>query len=82
MRLRTYLAVLSFVGVIGDGWTDPALSQNRDLRKDATEATKEANPVWNPQQYGFIKDDASAPDTVNPSLWRQSQLAADGRRKQ
>src|SRR4051794_34614845 len=32
------------------------------------------NTVWNPQQYGFIKPDAAAPDTVNPSLWRQSQL--------
>jgi alkyl sulfatase BDS1-like metallo-beta-lactamase superfamily hydrolase len=32
------------------------------------------NTIWNPQQYSFIKDGASAPDTVNPSLWRQSQL--------
>ena len=32
------------------------------------------NPIWNPQQYGFITEDAAAPDTVNPSLWRQSQL--------
>lgn len=32
------------------------------------------NPIWNPQQYGFIKEGAPAPDTVNPSLWRQSQL--------
>ncbi|MGO4670673.1 alkyl/aryl-sulfatase [Bosea sp. 2RAB26] len=32
------------------------------------------NPIWNPEQYGFIKPDAAAPDTVNPSLWRQSQL--------
>jgi alkyl sulfatase BDS1-like metallo-beta-lactamase superfamily hydrolase len=32
------------------------------------------NTVWNPQQYGFIKPDVAAPDTVNPSLWRQSQL--------
>ncbi|WGD53380.1 alkyl sulfatase dimerization domain-containing protein [Bradyrhizobium sp. CB1650] len=31
------------------------------------------NAVWNPQQYGFIRD-AAAPDTVNPSLWRQSRL--------
>jgi alkyl sulfatase BDS1-like metallo-beta-lactamase superfamily hydrolase len=31
------------------------------------------NLIWNPQQYGFIKD-ATAPDTVNPSLWRQSRL--------
>jgi alkyl sulfatase BDS1-like metallo-beta-lactamase superfamily hydrolase len=32
------------------------------------------NTIWNPQQYGFITPDAAAPDTVNPSLWRQSQL--------
>ena len=25
-------------------------------------------------QYGFLSDDAPAPDTVNPSLWRQSQV--------
>lgn len=34
----------------------------------------EGNPIWNPQQYGFITEGADAPDTVNPSLWRQSQL--------
>jgi alkyl sulfatase BDS1-like metallo-beta-lactamase superfamily hydrolase len=32
------------------------------------------NPIWNPEQYSFITEDAAAPDTVNPSLWRQSQL--------
>jgi alkyl sulfatase BDS1-like metallo-beta-lactamase superfamily hydrolase len=32
------------------------------------------NAIWNPQQYSFITPDAAAPDTVNPSLWRQSQL--------
>lgn len=30
--------------------------------------------IWNPQQYGFITEGADTPDTVNPSLWRQSQL--------
>ena len=30
--------------------------------------------VWDPNKYGFVKDDVPAPDTVNPSLWRQSQL--------
>lgn len=35
---------------------------------------KSGNPIWNPQQYSFIKEGAPAPDTVNPSLWRQSQL--------
>ncbi len=32
------------------------------------------NTIWNPQQYSFITEGAPAPDTVNPSLWRQSQL--------
>ncbi|WP_341674748.1 alkyl sulfatase dimerization domain-containing protein [Niveibacterium sp. SC-1] len=32
------------------------------------------NAIWNPQQYGFIKEGQPAPATVNPSLWRQSQL--------
>jgi alkyl sulfatase BDS1-like metallo-beta-lactamase superfamily hydrolase len=32
------------------------------------------NTIWNPQQYGFITEGTAAPDTVNPSLWRQSQL--------
>ncbi|MDQ6436716.1 alkyl sulfatase dimerization domain-containing protein [Mesorhizobium sp. LHD-90] len=32
------------------------------------------NLIWNPQQYGFITEGAQAPATVNPSLWRQSQL--------
>ncbi|MCB1111744.1 MAG: MBL fold metallo-hydrolase [Chlamydiales bacterium] len=36
--------------------------------------TQNGLPVWNPKAYGFIKLDADAPDTVNPSLWRQSQL--------
>lgn len=32
------------------------------------------NAIWNPQQYGFITEGTAAPATVNPSLWRQSQL--------
>jgi alkyl sulfatase BDS1-like metallo-beta-lactamase superfamily hydrolase len=32
------------------------------------------NAIWNPDQYAFIKEGVKAPDTVNPSLWRQSQL--------
>jgi alkyl sulfatase BDS1-like metallo-beta-lactamase superfamily hydrolase len=36
------------------------------------------NPIWNPEQNSFINEDAAAPDTVNPSLWRQSQLIKIG----
>jgi len=32
------------------------------------------NLIWDPTKYGFIKEGVAAPDTVNPSLWRQSQL--------
>src|SRR5690606_10473879 len=35
---------------------------------------EQGNVVWDPQQYAFIKEGDKAPDTVNPSLWRQSQL--------
>ncbi|AUT97145.1 alkyl/aryl-sulfatase [Citrobacter europaeus] len=35
---------------------------------------KQGNIVWDPQQYAFIKEGEKAPATVNPSLWRQSQL--------
>lgn len=42
---------------------------------DATliEGTK-GYPIWNLKSYDFIKPDSEAPDTVNPSLWRQAQL--------
>lgn len=35
---------------------------------------EQGNVIWNPQQYNFVKEGEKAPDTVNPSLWRQSQL--------
>lgn len=35
---------------------------------------EQGNVIWNPKQYDFIKEGEKAPDTVNPSLWRQSQL--------
>src|SRR5262245_36706271 len=110
MRRRTILTHLLILSVIG-GFVYPGFSQDRDRRKDATDATKAANRklldqlpfsdtsdfesarkgfvaplpnemikgkagnlIWNPAQYDFIKEDAPAPDTVNPSLWRQSQL--------
>lgn len=88
-----------------------AFAQDEDQRKDAADATQEANaalldflpfddttdfdnankgfiaplpseliesesgtPIWDPTKYSFITQEAEAPDTVNPSLWRQSQL--------
>ena len=35
-------------------------------------------PVWDPSRYAFIEEGSKAPDTVNPSLWRQSQLVLKG----
>lgn len=35
---------------------------------------KKGNLIWDPTKYDFIKEGSSAPDSVNPSLWRQSQL--------
>ncbi|MBF7993678.1 alkyl/aryl-sulfatase [Rahnella laticis] len=37
---------------------------------------KEGNTVIDLSQYDFLKNQGPAPDTVNPSLWRQSQLLA------
>lgn len=34
----------------------------------------QGNIVWDPQKYAFIKEGDKAPESVNPSLWRQSQL--------
>ena len=36
--------------------------------------TKDGNLAWDLSSFGFIKEGAPAPETVNPSLWRQSQL--------
>lgn len=40
------------------------------------EAIKDATGhlIWDPGKYSFIKEGEAAPATVNPSLWRQSQL--------
>jgi alkyl sulfatase BDS1-like metallo-beta-lactamase superfamily hydrolase len=40
---------------------------------DATITNDAGRTVWSMTDYAFLKDD-TAPDTVNPSLWRQSQL--------
>lgn len=34
----------------------------------------QGNIIWDPAKYNFVKEGEKAPDTVNPSLWRQSQL--------
>ena len=56
--------------------TDFANAQKGKIAPLSGEVIKgpSGNLIWNPDQYGFIKEGAPAPDTVNPSLWRQSQL--------
>ena len=39
---------------------------------------EDGSEVWNTQKFSFIEEDSPAPDTVNPSLWRQSQLVLKG----
>lgn len=34
----------------------------------------DGNVVYDLEQYGFLMSEDTAPDTVNPSLWRQGQL--------
>jgi alkyl sulfatase BDS1-like metallo-beta-lactamase superfamily hydrolase len=34
--------------------------------------------VWDLSRFDFLRRDDEAPDTVNPSLWRQSQLVVQG----
>ncbi|MDP0927879.1 alkyl sulfatase dimerization domain-containing protein [Paracoccus onubensis] len=35
-------------------------------------------PIWDPAKFDFLQENADAPATVNPSLWRQSQLVNIG----
>lgn len=44
------------------------------LPKGGVIRNREGKPVWDLSGFAFIQPDAAAPATVNPSLWRQSQL--------
>ncbi len=35
---------------------------------------EDGHVVFDPENFAYLTDDAPAPDTVNPSLWRQSQV--------
>lgn len=43
-------------------------------RRDSLSITGAAGPVWNADPWSFLEGEA--PESVNPSLWRQSQLVA------
>ena len=38
----------------------------------------DGGPVWDLSRFEFIEEGSEAPDTVNPSLWRQTQLVVQG----
>jgi alkyl sulfatase BDS1-like metallo-beta-lactamase superfamily hydrolase len=56
---------------------DAARGHIADLNGVAVKAP-DGRVVWDPHKFSFIAQDAPAPPTVNPSLWRQSQLCANG----
>jgi alkyl sulfatase BDS1-like metallo-beta-lactamase superfamily hydrolase len=41
-----------------------------------TVTTEDGGPVWDSHRFDFV--DGDAPDTVNPSLWRQERLSGRG----
>jgi alkyl sulfatase BDS1-like metallo-beta-lactamase superfamily hydrolase len=48
------------------------------LPNDGVIKADDGRVVWDLTRFNFIKHDEPAPDTVNPSLWRQSQLVIKG----
>ncbi|MER7672334.1 alkyl sulfatase dimerization domain-containing protein [Kitasatospora sp. NPDC096128] len=39
---------------------------------------EDGHVLFDPADYAYLAEDAPCPDTVNPSLWRQSQVLAKG----
>jgi alkyl sulfatase BDS1-like metallo-beta-lactamase superfamily hydrolase len=56
---------------------DAARGHIADLNGTVVKAP-DGRVAWDPNKFSFIADDAPAPASVNPSLWRQSQLCARG----
>ena len=48
------------------------------LPKGGVIKNEKGQNVWDLTRFSFIKEDAPAPDTVHPSLWRQAQLVIQG----
>jgi alkyl sulfatase BDS1-like metallo-beta-lactamase superfamily hydrolase len=48
------------------------------LPNDGVIKADDGHVVWDLSLFNFIKQDQPAPDSVNPSLWRQSQLVIKG----
>jgi len=47
------------------------------LTDGGTVLNEQGFPVWDPGRFAFVNE-GEAPETVNPSLWRQSQLVLEG----
>ena len=50
---------------------DAAFGLVAPLPDDGRITDGEGRVVWDLSRFGFITEDAHAPDTVNPSLWRR-----------
>ena len=48
------------------------------LPDDGVVRGADGRTVWDLSRFAFIEQEAPAPETVNPSLWRQSQLVVQG----
>lgn len=48
------------------------------LENGGTVLNEQGFPIWDPGRFAFVQAEPEAPTTVNPSLWRQSQLVLEG----
>lgn len=82
--MRKWLCGLAVAALAGSAWAAPDFRDRQDFefadrgflgtRQDPKITTADGRVVWDLSAYDFLK--ADAPPSVNPSLWRQSQLLA------
>ncbi len=53
---------------------DPNRGFIAPLPNDGAIANENGDVIWNLSEWDFIEEGSPAPDTVNPSLWRQAKL--------
>lgn len=75
-----HTATVNFQRLVASQQPPPDTEDAHDARRgfigtieDAAITRPDGSSVWNLAAYGFL-DEAQAPDTVNPILWRQAQL--------
>jgi alkyl sulfatase BDS1-like metallo-beta-lactamase superfamily hydrolase len=56
---------------------DAARGHIADISESVVRAA-DGRVTWDPNRFAFVGEDKPCPPTVNPSLWRQSQLCAKG----